>query len=71
MVIGIDASRANKEHKTGTEWYAYYLIKHFAQIDSKNQYVLYTDKPLERGLLDLTRIEYTKDETVDYTPKFD
>lgn len=54
MIIGIDASRANRKHKTGTEWYSYHLIKCLAKIDSKNQYVLYTDKPLEGGLLDLS-----------------
>ncbi|MBI4811890.1 glycosyltransferase family 4 protein [Candidatus Falkowbacteria bacterium] len=53
MLIGIDASRANREHKSGTEWYSYYLIKRLAKLDSQNQYVLYTDKPLKGGLLDL------------------
>ncbi len=53
MIIGIDASRANKQHKTGPEWYAYYLIRNFALIDSKNEYILYTNRPLEDGLLDL------------------
>ena len=57
MLIGIDASRANKEHKIGTEWYAYYLIRNFAKIDSKNQYILYTDKPLGPGLADLINEE--------------
>jgi len=54
MLIGIDASRANREHKTGTEWYSYYLIRWLARIDKKNKYILYTDKPLKGGLLDLT-----------------
>jgi glycosyltransferase involved in cell wall biosynthesis len=54
MIIGIDASRANRSHKSGTEWYSYYLIKELAKIDSKNQYVLYSDQPLRGGLLDLT-----------------
>lgn len=53
MIIGIDASRANREHKSGTEWYSYYLLKHLARLDSKNKYILYTDKPLTDGLLDL------------------
>lgn len=53
MIIGIDASRANREHKTGTEWYSYYLIRQLAQIDSKNKYILYSDKPLSSGLSDL------------------
>lgn len=54
MIIGIDASRANRDHKTGVEWYSYYLIKKLAQLDDKNQYILYTDKPLKGGLLDLS-----------------
>lgn len=54
MLIGIDASRANREHKSGTEWYAYYVIRWLAKLDQKNQYILYADKPLTGGLLDLT-----------------
>jgi glycosyltransferase involved in cell wall biosynthesis len=61
MLIGIDASRANKDYKTGTEWYSFYLIKHLAQIDSKNQYILYTNKPFKGDLLDLTTIEFKED----------
>jgi len=41
MTIGIDASRANLKHKTGTEWYSFYLIKNLAVIDKKNKYRLY------------------------------
>lgn len=44
MIIGIDASRANRKNKTGTEWYSFYLIKNLALIDKKNQYILYLDK---------------------------
>ena len=54
MKIGIDASRANRQYKSGTEWYSYHLIKELAKIDSKNQYILYTDKPLIDGLSNLT-----------------
>jgi len=53
MVIGIDASRANRNYKTGTEWYSYYLIKNLAEIDLKNKYILYTDKPLVGGLAEI------------------
>lgn len=42
MLIGIDASRAGKKIKTGTEWYSYHLIFNLAKIDSKNRYILYT-----------------------------
>lgn len=61
MIIGIDASRANREHKSGTEWYSYYLIKNFAQIDDKNQYILYTDFPLRGGMRDLTTSDAAED----------
>lgn len=54
MLIGIDASRANRRHKSGTEWYSYYLIRALAEIDKKNKYILYTDTPLCEGLSDLT-----------------
>jgi glycosyltransferase involved in cell wall biosynthesis len=50
MIIGIDASRANKKHKTGVEWYSYHLIQEFKKIDSKNQYFLYTNEPLTGDL---------------------
>lgn len=53
MLIGIDASRANRIHKSGTEWYAFYLIRELARIDAANQYILYTDRPLVSGLADL------------------
>lgn len=43
MLIGIDASRANRQKKTGTEWYSFYLIKELAAIDRHNQYLLYLD----------------------------
>jgi len=62
MVIGIDASRANRKHKNGIEWYAYYLIKYFAQIDKENKYILYTDRPLEGGLVDLTKMDPSLEE---------
>lgn len=50
MIIGIDASRANKPHKTGVEWYSYHLIEQLKQIDRENHYFLYTDRPLEGDL---------------------
>lgn len=50
MIIGIDASRANKKNKTGVEWYSYHLIEEFKKLDKENHYFLYTDKPLEGDL---------------------
>ncbi len=51
MTIGIDASRANRDFKTGTEWYSYYLITNLIKIDKENKYILYSDKPLNRAFL--------------------
>lgn len=53
MLIGIDASRANRKERTGTENYAFYLIKHFAQLDKDNQFILYSDQTLSADLSDL------------------
>lgn len=53
MKIGIDASRANKPNRTGTEWYSYYLIQALAQIDSQNQYELYISQEPAKDLQNL------------------
>ncbi len=45
MIIGIDASRANRKLKTGTEWYSFFLIKNLAAIDKTNKYWLYLNTP--------------------------
>lgn len=51
MTIGIDASRANHNQKTGVEWYAYHLIQEFKnEIPANISVVLYTDKPLQGDL---------------------
>lgn len=55
MTIGIDASRANLEHKTGTEWYSFYLIKNLALIDNKNEYRLYLNKPPRPEMLEIVK----------------
>ncbi len=53
MVIGIDASRANRKIKTGVEWYAYYLINAFKKLVVKDNIVLYSDRALRKDLLPL------------------
>lgn len=50
MLIGIDASRTAKQFKTGTEAYSTELIKALAKIDRKNDYLLYTPRPIEDKL---------------------
>lgn len=55
MLIGIDASRANRREKTGVEQYGYHVIRELAKIDSVNQYRLYTEEPLGPGLDNLPK----------------
>jgi len=55
MLVGIDASRANKIKKTGTEWYSYHLIQAMKKIvDPKDRFVLYSKEPLRGRLKDLS-----------------
>jgi glycosyltransferase involved in cell wall biosynthesis len=51
-VIGLEATRANKKQKTGTEWYAWYLIQEFKKIDQENKFVVYYNKYLAGDLKD-------------------
>lgn len=53
MIIGIDASRANRQEKTGVEWYGYHLIRELAKRDHKNRYRLYAWEALRDGLAEL------------------
>lgn len=53
MLIGIDASRANRKIKSGTEWYSYNLILELSKIDFKNRYFLYTPNRLKGKLANL------------------
>lgn len=55
MLIGIDASRANRQQKTGTEWYAYYIIKWLIELNRQNQYILYSDQPFDSEFTQLAR----------------
>lgn len=41
MKIAIDASELSNRREDGTQIYLYNLLKHIAQIDRKNQYILY------------------------------
>ena len=45
MLIGIDASRAARRKRTGTERYSFELIRHLVALDQKNRYRLYFDRP--------------------------
>ena len=51
MIIGIDASRANKDVKTGTEWYSYLLIEHLKIVIPSNVTVRLYSREALRGEL--------------------
>lgn len=51
MIIGIDASRANAERRTGTEWYSFHLIQDLKRYDVPGlEVVLYSKEALRDGL---------------------
>ncbi|NQU83976.1 MAG: glycosyltransferase family 4 protein [Parcubacteria group bacterium] len=52
MIIGIDASRANRMQKTGVEWYSYHLIEELKKIIPRDitRVILYSDEALGGGL---------------------
>ncbi|MFH0854094.1 MAG: glycosyltransferase family 1 protein [bacterium] len=55
MIIGIDASRADKKIKTGTEWYSYFLIEELKKITAGtgHKIILYSREPLHGDLAKL------------------
>lgn len=44
MTIGIDASRAFRKNKTGTEWYSYHVTRELIRRNTSDRFVLYTDR---------------------------
>jgi glycosyltransferase involved in cell wall biosynthesis len=68
MDIGIDVSRANRDIKTGTEWYSYNLILELAKIDSLNRYFLYTPDKLKGKLAKLP--DNFKEKILSWPPKY-
>lgn len=55
MLIGIEAERANHPQKTGVEHYARQLILHLAEIDRRNNYILYLRSQPEDWFLRLPK----------------
>ncbi len=54
MLIGIDASRANNDQKTGVEWYAWQVIEELKKIiPAEHRVILYTREPLQGDLAKL------------------
>jgi glycosyltransferase involved in cell wall biosynthesis len=69
MIIGIDASRANKQKKTGTEWYSYYIIEKIKNLaDHNDQIILYSKEKLTGPLANLP--ENFKSRVLRWPPKF-
>ncbi len=50
VLIGIDASPAGKDHKTGIEWYCHYIVEELAKLDTANRYRIYTKVPIRQNL---------------------
>jgi glycosyltransferase involved in cell wall biosynthesis len=52
MLIGIEATRANKLKKTGVEWYAWHVIQELKKLTANdgNSWVLYSNEMLRGGL---------------------
>jgi len=57
MVIGIDASRANRKEKTGVEWYSYWIIQELKKVSEKDRvrFILYTPNKLKGELKNLPK----------------
>ena len=51
LTIGIDASRATREQRTGTEGYSLHLLRALLKQDAQNQYILYYNQPPRARLL--------------------
>ncbi|MFA6429546.1 MAG: glycosyltransferase family 1 protein [Patescibacteria group bacterium] len=52
MIIGIEASRANRREKTGVEWYSFHVIQEMKKLagSEDHSWLLYTNEPLAMGL---------------------
>ena len=53
MTIGLDASKAVKQFKTGTETYSIEIIRALAAIDKKNRYLLYSPTPVKNKISEI------------------
>jgi glycosyltransferase involved in cell wall biosynthesis len=61
MLIGIDASRALRKERTGTENYSWQLIRHLLALGSGHRFRLYCQQPPQAGLFDLPGSPTTAD----------
>jgi glycosyltransferase involved in cell wall biosynthesis len=51
MLVGVDASRVSRPHRTGTENYSLHVLRHLLAQDEENAYRLYLSAPLPPDLL--------------------
>lgn len=58
MLIGIDASRALRSQRTGTENYSLYLIQALAALDGSHHFILYADQEPRRGLVEGANVSW-------------
>ena len=66
MIIGIDASRANKANRTGVEWYAFHLIQELKKLtvnDGK-----FVGRLRDGGGLTLATVEKVRSFIADHAP---
>lgn len=69
MLIGIDASRANRLQKTGVEWYAWHVIQELKKIiPPAMEVVLYSAEPLRGELAQLPANWQSK--VLNWPPRF-
>ncbi len=58
--IGLEITRANKDNKTGTEWYAWHLFKEFKELDINNKFYIYFNNDLAEKLREVPINFYLK-----------
>jgi glycosyltransferase involved in cell wall biosynthesis len=51
VLIGVDASRITRRHRTGTENYSLHVLRELLTLDTEHAYRLYTSAPLPSNLL--------------------
>jgi len=70
MIIGIDASRANRQNKTGTEWFSWHLIEELKKIvRSDDQVLLYANDKLVEELGEMPNSNW-QEKILKWPPKY-
>ncbi|MBP7005907.1 glycosyltransferase family 4 protein [Patescibacteria group bacterium] len=70
MRIGVEASRANRLHRTGVEWYAYHLMRELAHLPeaARHEWLAYTESPLQPDLREV--IPHWHEKILPWFPKY-